>query len=841
MTTLHKKTRILSPKKTREKTQNRQTSKDVLSKNGINFNSGSKFQVSVRVRPLNTKEISSSVIETLEVRDNTNLYVLDNSELTGNSKTNKGSVYTFTNVFNKNTSQTEVYKKAVKPIINGVLDGYNSTIFAYGPTGAGKTYTMLGGKDQDEAGIIPRALADLFEKIDRNSNKNKSYSIKFVYIEIYNENIRDLIGDIENLKIRQDPNKGTIISGAKETEVKDQASMTKLILKGNDKRTIEQTSQNKLSSRSHAILQISLDINETNANTGLIIPTNTTKFLLVDLAGSERNSVVSSGQRPTESGAINKSLLTLGRCIEGLVARGQNGKTILPWRESKLTQLLQESLEGKSFVVMITNVSPYLFQYEETLNNLRYADKASNIKSNVKKNYVQENEKGLNKYYEEISKYSKEIEDLRRQLAQKTETKHLRKPQDSTSYNFKIEKMHKEISGHFDLEIYQKKEIMKLKKQHEYTRQELALKEYEHYKTQKGTDNIVNKEKGISLKLKELKNEINNISDRLNMSNNLIQDKNNEYNELKKKRDYLDDGIARFSNEPLGSSLNVSFKYYIMQLDKMEFEFYTQVMQNKVKKKEFELIKLTNQIKQRDLAIEAAINDLEKKGVTNVDVSEEKKYLTKVQDFHIEQNMYLPTEEEFKERQYNAKANVNNQEYSYDPNDKNRGRKNEENPHEKNQHVFFDNQIKYTFQPQKKDYNKNNSYHTKYVKELSTKMFNYGDYHNPNVHIEKMKFKTKTTEITDKIKKGQLSALKLNSINNLYPNSKVNYALSSKHNNDNSQDKINLSIISNNNNNSINNSINNSFVERAIDQKAKKLPNAKNILDRFKKSPYIRY
>ena len=226
-------------------------------------------------------------------------------------------------------------------MLPGILEGFNATVFAYGATGAGKTYTMLG--TGDNPGIMVRSLSDLFGIIDK-AKPLREFNIKLSYVEIYNESLRDLLEKGENLDMREDPIKGNQIVGLTEIEVTNVTEVFKLLLKGNKNRTTETTNVNESSSRSHAVLQITIDNKQMNIKTNNQIPETTIgKFILVDLAGSERAAnTQNSGLRLVEGGNINKSLLNLGTCINALVEISNGSeKSFIPWRNSKLTRILK--------------------------------------------------------------------------------------------------------------------------------------------------------------------------------------------------------------------------------------------------------------------------------------------------------------------------------------------------------------------------------------------------------------------------------------------------------------------------------------------------------------------
>jgi kinesin family member 18/19 len=351
--------------------------------------------------------------------------VLDPIEYNGHEEIFKNrsreQQYAFDYVFEQKSSQQDVYENSTKFLIPGIIQGYNATVFAYGATGAGKTHTMLGtGK---EPGIMVRSLTDLFSSIESSLNHTRQFRVKISYVEVYNETLRDLLGTgSENLDLREDPNKGSVLIGVKELEVNTSTQVFELLLKGNKNRTTESTNMNETSSRSHAVLQILVENKPKDKEGEVIIG----KFILVDLAGSERAAnTQNTGIRLFEGASINKSLLSLGNCINALVEISNgSSKTFIPWRDSKLTRILKDSLGGNSRIVMIANISPSVFTLEDTLNTLKYANRAKNIKTNIKRN-VLDVDFHINKYDEVISNLKNELESLRHSLAVKTHNSHL--------------------------------------------------------------------------------------------------------------------------------------------------------------------------------------------------------------------------------------------------------------------------------------------------------------------------------------------------------------------------------------------------------------------------------
>jgi kinesin family protein 11 len=294
-----------------------------------------------------------------------------------------------------------------------MLAGYNCTIFAYGQTGTGKTYTMsgdmndTGGMLSDAAGIIPRALNALFTKLEIDDAES---SVKCSFIELYNEELRDLISPDENakLKIYDDNSKkghsSTIVQGMEESYIKNAVEGIKLLQDGSFKRQVAATKCNDLSSRSHTVFTVTAYIKRTGENGEDYISGG--KLNLVDLAGSE--NIQRSGaenKRAAEAGLINKSLLTLGRVINALVDRGSH----IPYRESKLTRLLQDSLGGRTKTCIIATVSPAKSNLEETISTLDYAFRAKNIRNKPQVNQILDKKTLLKEFTNEIERLKSEL------------------------------------------------------------------------------------------------------------------------------------------------------------------------------------------------------------------------------------------------------------------------------------------------------------------------------------------------------------------------------------------------------------------------------------------------
>ena len=308
--------------------------------------------------------------------------------------------YNFDQVFGAHATQEDIYDDAVRPVVEEVLEGFNCTIFAYGQTGTGKTHTMEGYHDWDDAssdsfadsmpsnaGVIPRAMSHIFAHLKA---KGVEHSVKCTFLELYNEEITDLLavsdlveGTVEaaNAKapkhpLMEDGKGGVAVKGLEEVAVANPEEIFDHIRRGSAKRRTAETLMNKQSSRSHSVFSVTVHTKESTPDGEDVIRCG--KLNLVDLAGSE--NISRSGavdKRAREAGEINKSLLTLGRVIAALVSGGGH----VPYRDSKLTRLLRDALGGKSKTCIIATVSPAAHSAEETLQTLEYAHRAKSIKN----------------------------------------------------------------------------------------------------------------------------------------------------------------------------------------------------------------------------------------------------------------------------------------------------------------------------------------------------------------------------------------------------------------------------------------------------------------------------
>lgn len=331
--------------------------------------------------------------------------------------------YVFDDVFSEENDNFAVFEKTMPSVLENLLNGYNSTLFAYGMTGAGKTHTLFGelipeNMTRDNSGLIWLSLLNLFSRISSTDDVlDEEYSVKFSYLEIYNEQVRDLLKPSNTgLMIVEDPVKGIFVADLSEYSIASPKEALSLITAGNARRTMAATGANQFSSRSHAIIQVVVE--RKCAKKGLTQTLIQSKLSLIDLAGSERAAATENrGVRMLEGANINRSLLSLGNCINILSDANKKG-AFVPYRDSKLTRLLKDSLGGNTKTAMISCISPSYCCYEETINTLKYANRAKNIQKKVEKN-VHEVELHVSQYKEIINNLKEEIENLKLQLRHK--------------------------------------------------------------------------------------------------------------------------------------------------------------------------------------------------------------------------------------------------------------------------------------------------------------------------------------------------------------------------------------------------------------------------------------
>ncbi|XP_043984560.1 kinesin-like protein KIF1A isoform X7 [Gambusia affinis] len=357
---------------------------------------GASVKVAVRVRPFNSRETDKESKCIIQMSGNTTTIINPKQAKDNKSFNFDYSYWSHTSPEDINyASQMRVYKDIGEEMLLHAFEGYNVCIFAYGQTGAGKSYTMMGKQDvKDQQGIIPLLCEDLFTKINDNTDNSLSYSVEVSYMEIYCERVRDLLNPKNkgNLRVREHPLMGPYVEDLSKLAVTSYNDIQDLMDSGNKARTVAATNMNETSSRSHAVFNIIFTQKRFDAETNNTSE-KVSKISLVDLAGSERaDSTGAKGTRLKEGANINKSLTTLGKVISALaeVDSGQNKnkkkkkvESFIPYRDSVLTWLLRENLGGNSRTAMIAALSPADINYDETLSTLRYADRAKQIRCNA--------------------------------------------------------------------------------------------------------------------------------------------------------------------------------------------------------------------------------------------------------------------------------------------------------------------------------------------------------------------------------------------------------------------------------------------------------------------------
>ena len=627
------------------------------------------------------------------------------------------------------------------------------------------------GNNQNERGIMPRAVSDLFKILQKK--KNKEFRIQVSYVEIYNEEIRDLLGNREELKLHEDPIKGVLLQGVQELYVENVDNFFDILYKGNQKRTIGKTNANETSSRSHALLKINIENKDKEGPNSANISCG--RFILVDLAGSEKNnSAISNNNNETnnnknalrqqEGAKINKSLLNLGICINALASKSK----FIPWRNSKLTHILKDYIGGNAKVVMISTISPSLFCLDETLNTLNYSNRAKNITTIIKKNVINviDRESQVNKYKEIITNLSDELEAKRNQLAVITNNKYLLPKKDNNGNNIqdanlnaKMDKLTKEITSHFNEEMRIKLEIFEVKKTMSNLVNNLKEKEFSLYKLLNKTPNIKksfnksvsNNSLNLNLKEKEIRSNMKKITDQIQNQKSILLSKEAKYNELVQKRPNLENAIGKFGNTPNTNLNNINnlsdntqnfsalqylYHSFILEMNNLENDFIRKQNTNEIINKDIKINRLLEQLRIRDEYISQ-----EKKSLANKKVKfvfEQEKEIKKIEDLSIEtKNFSLPVI-------FQQDKRLNTQTFNN-----------------------LNNNITTLKSPQNSSRNR--------VFMMNNGQYDYSGYSNPNIIMEKKVIRTKTNEIMTKTKKNQLSELKLNMLNDQYKNSKVMY------------------------------------------------------------------
>ena len=440
-------------------------------------------------------------------------------------------IHNFDRVYSIDCDSQLIYKEMCKDVVSSALEGYNGSIFMYGQTTSGKTFTMLGSPNNP--GILPCVLRDIFLKIKKikKENDNIEFKVYCSYIEIYNENIHDLLTDSNFLKLIDDKKYGVIVAGAKKVIIDNFETGIEIKNFGEENRKYRETLFNEYSSRSHCIFQIFIE-NFEMKDEGDISSTKYSCLNLIDLAGSERiNEYESKNITTGETGYINKSLFVLAHVINKLAENNQGKKIHIPYRDSKLTRLLSQALGGNSLTTIICTVSPAALNYYQTLSTLRFAMRAKSVKLKLVSNeYVDDKEK--------IEYYKNEIRRLKEELRNKT----------SQDISIRSEG-YGNINNNFGGGGYIKEDLKEI--MNSYKQMNTELNNYkELYLKEKQKSNLYKEKYESLIKNPEESDRINNIN-----NNNQINDDNM----------YIDEIISQIqsndeSNQILQNSIN-SVKY----------------------------------------------------------------------------------------------------------------------------------------------------------------------------------------------------------------------------------------------------------------------------------------
>lgn len=356
--------------------------------------SADSISVTIRFRPLSEREYNKG--------DEIAWYA-DGDKIVRNEY-NPATAYAFDRVFGPHTVSDEVYEVAAKPVVKAAMEGVNGTVFAYGVTSSGKTHTMHG--DQNSPGIIPLAIKDVFSMIQ--DTPGREFLLRVSYLEIYNEVINDLLDPTgQNLRVRED-SQGTYVEGIKEEVVLSPGHALSFIAAGEEHRHVGSNNFNLFSSRSHTIFTLMIESSaHGDEYDGVIF----SQLNLIDLAGSESSKTETTGLRRKEGSYINKSLLTLGTVI-GKLSEGKASH--VPYRDSKLTRLLQSSLSGHGHVSLICTITPASSNMEETHNTLKFASRAKRVEIYASRNKIIDEKSLIKKYQREISVLKLELDQVKK-------------------------------------------------------------------------------------------------------------------------------------------------------------------------------------------------------------------------------------------------------------------------------------------------------------------------------------------------------------------------------------------------------------------------------------------
>lgn len=547
--------------------------------------------------------------------------------------------FTFDSTYNKESSQVDIFNETALPILTSVMEGYNGTIFAYGQTGTGKTFTMEGSEHPDKQGIIPRSIEWIFKTIEKS--KDKEFLVHCSFLEIYNEEVRDLLAkDVKNKLNVREKDGAFYVEDCKKVRVNSIVELTKLMVKGKESRKTGATKMNPGSSRSHSLFTIFLE----NAYTD---ETGETKYRmgklnLVDLAGSERQSKSEAmGERLKEATKINFSLSILGNVISALVAQKP---THIPYRESKLTMLLMDSLGGNTKTVMIANIGPADYNYNESLNTLWYAARAKKIKNKPK---INEDPKDAL-----LRSYQEEIETIKKQLAAmgkggnfeiKQGESVVRVVNDESQFKKIVENLEE------DKENFRKakeQEILKIQEQKNIAEEE-KRKLIEKINQEKEEERKKKEDtKKLLLKYKEMKSKVINSSEadkKVKQQEAEISKTNEELIAIKKEEERL----KRALEEKRKNNLEIKSKYESKQGHIDDLNEKIDLARNKIERMKFENKESQEKLLFDFSALQEYISVMEKENkkkefiISNFIPKEEKEKLKECIEFNEKEGFYF--------------------------------------------------------------------------------------------------------------------------------------------------------------------------------------------------------
>uniref|UniRef100_A0A0K0FJ41 Kinesin-like protein n=1 Tax=Strongyloides venezuelensis TaxID=75913 RepID=A0A0K0FJ41_STRVS len=478
------------------------------------------IKVIVRCRPLSEVEIKEGHQSIISIDTNRGVIEIKNPK--DSNETSKN--FTFDAIYDWSSTQSELYDETFRDLVNSVLNGFNGTIFAYGQTGTGKTFTMEGNyNDKDLRGVIPNSFEHIFQHISNSTQQQ--YLVRASYLEIYQEEIRDLLNKDSTirLELKERPDIGVYVKDLSSFVVKSVQEIHNVMSVGHANRSVGRTNMNEHSSRSHAIFMITIECSEVGPDGENHIRVG--RLNLVDLAGSERQSKTGTlGERFKEATKINLSLSALGNVISALV----DGKSShIPYRDSKLTRLLQDSLGGNSKTIMVANIGPASYNYEETIGTLRYANRAKNIKNKPR---INEDPKDalVREFQEEIARLKSMLEKRGLSSSRKRRNKKYNIMSDSTESNttnqsntLEYLEEQQRILENKQKEIYDSTSIISEEKQK--LLEDLNIRKQELVKEREAQQNLADRIQAIQSKL-------------LSGNSNLFDKTRKQENELESKR-----------------------------------------------------------------------------------------------------------------------------------------------------------------------------------------------------------------------------------------------------------------------------------------------------------------